>query len=861
MRVFVYALLAAVIAGGGAQRAPLDVPFEGSLDYQWLRKPVQAQRLLDDMEDLQNWTLSGKGEMTLAADPVEHGAHSLRLSTITRTAEDVSPPRMRNYGYVQCTRTFAREDWSGFNRLSVWVYPDLPGWKTINLQMTLRNDGREKSPDPVDHNGQNSILIPRNHAWNRVVWEIPGIPRDKVTGLMFGVRRQGNEPGASNRITFYLDNLTLERVPEDHYEGWNVAPGQIAYSQSGYRTDSIKTAIASDSGAARFSLMRTETGEAVLSKPVERRQTPLGDFEVMDFSEMRTPGSYWIRADPLSTPPFRIGDDIWRPSVWKAINFFYGERCGMAIPGIHDECHRDWQCEHEGQRLLINGGWHDAGDLSQGTVNTAEAVYTMFRVAGRLDAEPASRPLAARLREEGAWGLDWLLKTSFGDGYRPDFSVMGLWTDGILGNNDDIVSHAQNNPYNNFMAAAAEAMGARVLAESDAERAARSRKMAESDWNFAVAAFHPQADLGSPATREFATEGVLASVELWKLTGDPRYRDEAFTLAPILVDSQQKSLMPWQRPLTGFFYTSPQRDHILHYYHPGHEQAAIVALARLCEEFPGDAHWMDWYSTVVLHSEYLKAIASYAEPYRYLPASIYREEEADQAPENSRESFRAQVRNGIPLGSGYYLRHFPVWFDFRGNYGVVLSQTLALATAAVLRDDRAAAGLAEEQLQWVVGRNPFVQSTMYGEGRLFCSLYSAMSGQIAGALPVGIETRGDRDVPYWPASNYPNWKEVWVHPVSRWMAIVNELESLSARPRPSDVSLAAERRGDGTLLIRAPSNSGRKVDLRAWNLEITSTNRPSEYTARTVSPTRPWIVVAAPDGRFQLRTEITGGFH
>ena len=72
-----------------------------------------------------------------------------------------------------------------------------------------------------------------------------------------------------------------------------------------------------------------------------------------------------------------------------------------------------------------------------------------------------------------------------------------------------------------------------------------------------------------------------------------------------------------------------------------------------------------------------------------------------------------------------------------------------------MRDDRSAAGLAEEQLQWVVGRNPFVQSTMYGEGRLFCSLYSAMSGEIAGALSVGMETRGDRDVPYWPASNFP----------------------------------------------------------------------------------------------------------
>jgi hypothetical protein len=270
---------------------------------------------------------------------------------------------------------------------------------------------------------------------------------------------------------------------------------------------------------------------------------------------------------------------------------------------------------------------------------------------------------------------------------------------------------------------------------------------------------------------------------------------------------------------------------------------------------------MDWYSTVVLHSEYLKALAAYAEPYRLLPASIYREDEAEHAPENQRESFRAQVRNGVPLGGGYYLRHFPVWFDFRGNYGVALSQTLALATASRLRGDSSGAGLAEEQLQWVVGRNPFVQSTMYGEGRLFCSLYSAMSGEIAGALPVGVETRGDRDIPYWPASNYPNWKEVWVHPVARWMAIVSELEAFAARRRSSDITLAAEPRADGALLIHAASADGRKVDLRTWNLEITPLGRGSAYRAKVVSPDRPWIVVAAPAGRPQAHLEITGGFH
>ena len=70
----------------------------------------------------------------------------------------------------------------------------------------------------------------------------------------------------------------------------------------------------------------------------------------------------------------------------------------------------------------------------------------MFMGADRLDSEAASRPWAVRLREEGIWGLDWLLKTSFGDGYRPEFSGMGMRTDGILGNNLESRNHPHNPP-------------------------------------------------------------------------------------------------------------------------------------------------------------------------------------------------------------------------------------------------------------------------------------------------------------------------------------------------------------------------------------------------------------------------------
>jgi hypothetical protein len=139
------------------------------------------------------------------------------------------------------------------------------------------------------------------------------------------------------------------------------------------------------------------------------------------------------------------------------------------------------------------------------------------------------------------------------------------------------------------------------------------------------------------------------------------------------------------------------------------------------------------------------------------------------------------------MGDGYYLKAFPVWFARRGNYGPLLSQAKALATAAHLRGDWAAAELAQKQLQWIVGRNPFVQSTMYGEGYDWTQQYSVSTGDIVGALPVGIQTRGNSDLPYWPAQNCYVYKEVWVHSTGRWLWLMQDLAGpalVEGRVRP-----------------------------------------------------------------------------
>ena len=42
---------------------------------------------------------------------------------------------------------------------------------------------------------------------------------------------------------------------------------------------------------------------------------------------------------------------------------------------------------HDDKRIIVNGGWHDAGDLTQGLGNTAEAAYAMFSLAEQLELE------------------------------------------------------------------------------------------------------------------------------------------------------------------------------------------------------------------------------------------------------------------------------------------------------------------------------------------------------------------------------------------------------------------------------------------------------------------------------------------
>lgn len=874
---------------------PMPIQLQNSAEAAWLNKHVLDSRPLDDMTQPSNWIFQGTGKLNFLTGTGPAGEPALRVDMDMFTTKPA--PTRNGLSSVNLKRAFPGEDWSGYNRISLWIRPQVSGFPMLPLQIVLHNDGKEKVPDAYDREGTHYVTL-QNDKWQHVVWEITPLARDRITSIEIGywVNKLLAQP--SDRVAFEVAKLELQRVDPDQYQGWNVAPGRISFSNTGYQLGSSKTALASDLTAHDFNLIRLEKNGAasvVLTRPVQPLATRIGRFQRMDFSEVRQPGSYVIQAGDVRTRPFQIGDDVWDGTIWKAINFFFGERCGFAVPGSHPVDHLDWMATHGDEKVVMNGGWHDAGDLSQGAVNTGEATYAMFALAETMQARGGDPELLRRLLEEARWGLDWVLKVRFDGGYRIGFASNNLWTDGIIGDADDRSREAKNDPNVNYIAASAEAIAYRVLKNTEPELAARSLAIARDDWRYAITGKEGPDTWSTPAFAaspiELAGIGALASLELYQATGEQRYADKAVELGRVILASQQKSYVGRQYPLAGFFYTGPDRDTLFHQFHRGNDQAPIVALTRLADAFPNHRDWIRWYAAVALYSEYQKSSARTTEPYGVLPAYVYRDTEYLQVPEKgglymaTREAFRAQVLQGMPMGDGYYLRAFPVWFARRGNYGVLLSQAKALSAAARLRGDRSSAELAQKQAEWIVGRNPFVQSTMYGEGYDWAQQYSVSSGDIVGSLPVGMKSRGITDVPYWPSSNTYVFKEVWVHPVARWLWLMQDLTGpalvqgrfdsgvtrKAARPGHSlDFAIRANTSANGEVTIDlTASGSGRHTfAIRSDNVAVDEpekklTLHPGaagvvRWKARVLSTDAPWVIVVVPDKDVLHRREAVG---
>ncbi|MBQ1633109.1 MAG: glycoside hydrolase family 9 protein, partial [Bacteroidaceae bacterium] len=436
--------------------SPLPLDGSRSLEAYQLRQPVLHSEAIPLDDSVSRWMHKGFGRMEYIADS------GLCLTIPVHTGERAkgpdNDPDYATFGRASLSLDLNGRDLRPFTRMVMEVKPICQGVMIMNLNAVLQN---------AHPNGLGAHLINlTNNEWNTIVFDISGLERDSVWSLTLYTDLKGGNEALCDSISYVLRNLRLERVENPPKEiGWEVLPGSIAYSSTGYLTKGRKTAVVDSSCRGAFSLVDEESGKVCFTGKTEPIRTTLGSFGMVDFSSFTKPGRYRLQLEQTSTEPFLISDDAFLDTQWRLLNFIFCQRCGYEVPGIHGVCHQDVFCNHAGQEVCYGGGWHDAGDLSQQTLQTAEVAYSLLEAyLHNKDTHPL---LAKRLLEEAEWGLRFILRCRFDDGFRA--SSLGLlhWTDSQTGTYDDIHSvRKQNNAFDNYLYAAYEAFASQVLPAS-----------------------------------------------------------------------------------------------------------------------------------------------------------------------------------------------------------------------------------------------------------------------------------------------------------------------------------------------------------------------------------------------------------
>lgn len=703
-----------------------------------------------------------------------------------------------NYGTASFTFRLSGESWEGYNRLHFQVLPRVSTARVLHLNVSVKNEGEIPVPDPYFREGA-SVFDLKNGEWNDCIWEFTSMARDKITELTFYVYLSGQAVSWEDKLIYDIRDIGLEQVENPEPEkGWECKKDSIVLSTAGYFPTGRKEAVANlgaagpgacqDDGARAFQVCRANDGEAVFRGLVQEVQNERGSFQVLDFSALCEEGNYYLKVGEVTSPVFAISENLCEEAVWKLINFVYNLRCGMPIPGRHMTCHTDSLAEHGGVKLSFAGGWHDAGDLSQQVAQTGEMVHALCQAAEHYRHRKA---LHDRLLEEAQWGLDFVLRTRFGDGFRATSAGVTRFTKGHIGDFDDVAVRVFDHSYENFLFAGVEAYAAYAFREDDPELGRASLAAAKEDFAFAEKKFaetgvdpaHMYEHTYNSGLSQYYAVIVWAAANLYQVCGEEEYASKAVEYAGKLMACQEKGEAGLA--VSGFFYRDESHRSIVHFNHQSREHQFLQALILLCRVLPGHPECAAWEEAVRRYTEYQKWIMQNTAPYGMLPAGVHRMDEPEDKElfpylhilvdyDAEYPHYQKQLMQGKRLDEMHVLKNFPVWFSFRGNSAILLSGGIAAAQAGDYLKDEEARQIGREQLYWMWGKNPFGQSLQYGVGSRYCSQYGVYVGECVGEVPVGIETYGDEDIPYWPQNNNATFKEVWIGVACRMLWLMSE---------------------------------------------------------------------------------------
>lgn len=770
---------------------PIPLNEENSLEKFTNTKKIQ-RRIPIEATSQKKWLGLGRGDVRTI------DSRKINIKAKARyDSWDIGDPSDGDYvgfGKTKAYMEMNHEDWQSYDLLSFEIKSNCKNIINPNITIELKNDGEIKVPDKYEREGYHSVNL-HDKELQTIKLNLNGFPRDSITELGFVIESNGTYSGTEGEINFEIANVFLEKSDStDLIEGWRPKKDNIIFSHEGYQTDSPKLAFTSGLKADNFSIVKND-GETVFTSKISNVKTNVGEYNIADFSNFKMNGTYHIKIGNLETENFKITNDkeLWMGSSVKALNFIFSERCGYPVPNIHGVCHEDVVALHKGTKMIFNGGWHDAGDLSQQLIQTAEVTQSIFELAEQY--KNIDQTLFDRFIEEGKWGIDFILKTDFGEGYHATSAGVSRWTDNLQGNMDDASARVHNTPYENYILSGVFMRISEVIGAKDSMYNTLIRR-AEKYYRFAEHEFSKLGFKTTPIMWEHTlntSKATYLATMVWsgtlvnRVLKDQKIEQNIKSRMRQLILCQETDGIKLDNDhiLKGMFYRDETHNVLQHFNHQSREHYFAQAFEAIITTYKDDEEFSTWVNSAKEYANYLLFLQKYTYPYAMHADGIYKEKEyTDKASfdvqhllvdSSAKNEYSIQLQKGEKVANGFYIKKFPVWFSFRGNNGVILSAAKSAGILGNLLNKKELINVARGQLQWIIGQNPFDQSMMYGEGYRYAQQYSVSSGEIVGEIPVGIETNENTDVPYWPFFNNATYKEVWIGNVGKWLSVIAEV--------------------------------------------------------------------------------------
>jgi len=602
-----------------------------------------------------------------------------------------------------------------------------------------------------------------------------------------------------NKRLYFPGFLLLIAVPALFLIGTRELKGQkisrdlnveIYVNQVGYVPDAGKVFVVKGVNAQRFQVVDLVSNRVSFTGNTYPVKCDFGDYSIGDFSQLVSEGHYYVKCDTLRSFPFRVSKAVYLTPMSRIVTYFSKQRCGSSTTGYMSPCHLDDGLRLDnGQHRDVSGGWHDATDLRKWVSAT---IYAMIGLSKTYELKDVKDPSLIPILEELKWGNQYFLKMQEPQGYVMNFVGGDInhplaegkwitdnrWTDNVVGkgggeiklitptagksnwkmliygNDDDRI--IQTDPVDmvaQFNFIASEAIMARITKDDPAY----SQKCIDA----ATKCFEWCTKERKETDAGIISASIQAALEMFKTTNRDVYKNYAIGQA-----SSLKKLQAKKSPgsISGFFFTSEKNNEP--FKDIWHGCLGLISICDMIRMFPTHPDVQGWKDMVSDYSRNYLTQVSQKNSFGIVPYGLFR----DKDPGGNR-------RVGI-----YWYRYFMQpelgwWVGVNAN---IASAGVGLMKASAILDDPKLKTIAQKQLDWIIGVNPFGSSTLIGFGHNHPVHYYGASAAfnpptpiIPGAVMNGIG--GDKnDQPYIGNGDY-NISEYWTPMVAYTLWLMAEI--------------------------------------------------------------------------------------